>query len=146
MKAVQPVEVFMGKLPHGADLLDELNRICQQKNISLGKVEALGAVKKACVGFYDQESRIYQFLNLDYPLEITNLVGNISLKDGVPFVHAHITLSDQEGRAFGGHLVPGTIVFACEAIIQVFTGTVLQRHMDQETGLPLWLEPPDIKP
>ena len=33
-------------------------------------------------------------------------------------VHAHVTLGDAEGRAFGGHLAAGTPVFACEFVIQ----------------------------
>ena len=38
----------------------------------------------------------------------------------------------------GGHLAPGTIVFACELIIEAFDGQELNRGMDRETGLPLW--------
>ncbi len=34
------------------------------------------------------------------------------MKDGEIFVHAHITLADRKGRAYGGHLMPGTMVFA----------------------------------
>ncbi len=69
--------------------------------------------------------------------EITKLVGNVSLKEGRPMVHAHVTLAD-EGKAFGGHLAPGTVVFACEFIIQVFEGVSLTRSLDAETGLQLW--------
>ena len=62
----------------------------------------------------------------------------ISLRDGEPVVHAHITLSDQQTRAFGGHLAPGTIVFACEFIIHIFEGAKMERGFDEQTGLPLW--------
>jgi len=66
------------------------------------------------------------------------LVGNISLKDGRPFLHAHVTLADKEGHAFGGHLAPGTIVFVCELVVQALEGPEFTRELDQETGLPLW--------
>jgi uncharacterized protein len=65
-------------------------------------------------------------------------VGNISLKDGNPMVHAHITLADEAGKAYGGHLIPGTVVFACEFILQVFEQPLLERGFDEATGLPLW--------
>ena len=137
-KAVKSKELFMGKLSYGCDLLEELTSTCQKENIRLGRIEALGAVQKAHLGFYDQKTREYRFFTLPQPLEITKLIGNISLKDGNPFVHAHVTLADEEGKAFGGHLAPGTVVFACEFIIESFDGPVLERGFDEETGLPLW--------
>jgi len=138
VKKVKPREVFMGKLSHGGDLLEEITDICRKKGIQLGRVEALGAVQKARIGFYNQQTHQYQFLALDKPLEITKLVGNVSLKDGKPFVHAHVTLADETGNAYGGHLAPGTLVFACEVILEAFDGPTLDRGLDEVTGLPLW--------
>jgi predicted DNA-binding protein with PD1-like motif len=138
MKKVTPAKVFMGKLTHGADLLEELTEVCRRENLHLGRVEALGAVQRARLAFYDQQTREYQFLELDQPLEIIKLVGNVSIKDRKPMVHAHITLADEAGKAFGGHLAPGTVVFACEFILQAFEGPVFERGFDEQTGLPLW--------
>jgi len=138
MKEVKLKELFMGKLKHGADLLEEITDICKEKNIQLGRVEAIGAVQKAVIGYYHQDKREYEYLNLDKHLEILNLTGNISIKDGNPMVHAHVTLADAEGKAFGGHLAPGTIIFACECVIEAFDGVILKREFDEETGLPLW--------
>ena len=138
VREVKAVKMFMGKLEFGADLLEEITRICVDRDIHLGWVEALGAVKKARLGYYNQKEREYHFYELDQMLEITNLVGNVSIKDGVPIVHAHVTFSDKDGHAYGGHLAPGTIVFACEIVIQVLDGPKFERVLDQETGLPLW--------
>ncbi len=138
MKKVESRELFMGKLTYGSDLIEELTDICIRKNIRLGRIEALGAVQKACIGYYDQNSREYQFINLDQHLEITNFIGNVSLKDDNPIVHAHVTLADETGKAYGGHLAPGTIVFACEFILESFEGPAFNRGLDEETGLPLW--------
>ena len=137
-KEVIKTHVLMGRLRHGGDLLDEITEVCGQRNIKLGRIEAIGAVRKACIGFYDQEKREYGYINIDEPLEITNLTGNISIKDNSPFVHAHVTLADSTGRAYGGHLVQGTIVFACECAIEVMEGPAFERGFDRETGLSLW--------
>lgn len=131
-------QIFMGRLACGCDLLDELTRECAARNVTLGRIEALGAVQKARVGFYNQQSRTYQHVSLDRPMEIANLVGNVSLKDGKPFVHAHVTLVDEQGQCHGGHLAPGTIVFACEFVLEAFDGPAFERKPDAETGLPLW--------
>ena len=137
-KPVKSREIIMGKLGYGCDLLEELTNVATERGVRLGRIEAMGAVKKARIGFYNQESRTYQFHDFDHPLEITKLAGNISLKDGKPFVHAHITLSDESGKCYGGHLVPGTVVFACEFILEAFDGPDFNRRYDEETGLPLW--------
>jgi uncharacterized protein len=137
-KATNPSRALMGRLAHGSDLLEELNGVCRQENVRLGRVEAIGAVSKARIGFYDQRLRKYDFLELNQALEIVSLIGNVSLKDGQPFVHAHVCLSDEAGRSCGGHLAPGTVVFSCEFTLMEFTGAQFEREMDGQTGLPLW--------
>ena len=137
-KQVAGKDIIMGKLSYSCDLLEELTNFCVQNNITLGKIEAIGAVQKSCVGYYNQQTREYQFLKFEKPSEILNLTGNISIKDGKPFVHAHVILADESGNSYGGHLAPGTITFACEFIITIFAGDAFIRDMDDETGLPLW--------
>lgn len=138
IKEVEPTKTFIGRFSYGRDLLDELTEICVKKNISLGAITGIGAVQKAKIGFYDQKLQKYSFLTFDYPMEITSLVGNVSLKDKKQFVHAHITLSDKNGKCFGGHLTKGTIAFAGEFLIQSFFGESLNRYLNKKTGLFLW--------
>lgn len=135
---LKPVKTFMGKLEHDSDLIGELTKICLDNGIKLGRVEAIGAVKKARIGYYDQNEKKYNFIEIDRHLEITSLMGNVSLKDGKPIIHAHITLADKNGNAFGGHLAEGTIVFACEFYLTSFDGPEYNRGYDEVTGLPLW--------
>ena len=61
LKKVKSTEVLMGKLKHGADLLEEITNICRDHHIQLGRIEALGAVKKARLGFYNQKTQSPQF-------------------------------------------------------------------------------------
>jgi len=132
------IKTLIGKLKHGLDLLEQLTEICRSNDIRLGRIEAIGAVKKARLGYYDQNSRRYKTLDIDRPMEITSLIGNISLRDGEPMVHAHLTLADADGGCHGGHLQPGTIVFAAEFVIDAFEGLQLSRSYDDQTGLALW--------
>jgi uncharacterized protein len=144
MKRYQRLErgkTWLGRLAYGGDLLEEFNGVCRREAVSLGRLEALGAVQRACFGYCDQVSRVYQFITLDQHPEILNRTGNVSIKDGNPFVHAHVTQGDDQGRAFGGHLAPGTIIFACEFVLEAFDGPELARGFDEQTGLPLWQLP-----
>ena len=135
---VKMKKTLIGKLTHGSDLLEQLTEICQDNGIRLGRVEALGAVCKARLAYYDQQKHKYEFIEVIKNLEITALVGNVSLRDGKPMTHAHITLSDADGHAYGGHLAPGTIVFACEFVMDVYDGPQFCRTRDEQTALSLW--------
>ncbi len=138
MKKYKAGRMIMGRLEHGADLLEEITEICRKEDIRMGRVEAIGAVSVARIGFYNQDTHEYQFFTIDQPLEILSLAGNVSIKDGESMVHAHVVLGDKEGKAFGGHLAAGTIVFACECIVEILEGPTLERGLDEKTGLPLW--------
>jgi predicted DNA-binding protein with PD1-like motif len=135
---VRSERILMGRLDRGSDLLGEFIDICVQEKIHLGRVEAIGAVSRARLGFYHQEGHEYRHYAINQPLEISALQGNISLKGGNPFVHAHVVLSGIKGRSWGGHLASGTEVYACEFMIEVFSGPELSRVYDRETGLHLW--------
>ena len=141
LKEVRHRGYCMGSLPNGIDLLEGFTTLCEKENITLGRLEAIGAVQRACFGFFNQQSREYQFTEKNETMEILKCSGNISLSNGKPMVHAHIILADEHGTAYGGHLAKGTIVFACEFIIQAFDTTVaLKREFDATTGLRLWKE------
>lgn len=137
-----PGKKYMGRFAKGADLLHALEDFCRVRDITLAEIQAIGAVKQARVGYYEQREQKYHYLELNQPLEIVSLLGNVSLKDGKPMVHAHITLADESGRAYGGHLAEGTIIFACEYWVQEYRGeSSLVRQMNKPTGLFLWPEP-----
>ncbi|NTW82957.1 MAG: DNA-binding protein [Chlorobiaceae bacterium] len=130
--------IYMGRLKRGDDLLEAITKVCRENGISLGRVEAIGAVEKATLGYYDQAGKEYEYFTVDTPCEITSLLGNISLRDGEPMVHAHLTLAGRDGAVFGGHLASGTKVFACEIVLETFDGPEFKRGFDEETGLALW--------
>jgi len=129
-RKVQSEKILMGRLQRGDDLLETLTTICREENITLSRIQGLGAVEQARIGFYDQTEREYCFLTLDRPLEITALTGNVSLKYGDIFLHLHATLCDENGNAFGKHLAPGTTVFALKCTIEAFDGPPLNRSFD----------------
>ncbi len=129
----------IGQLERGTDLYNGITRIVQEEKITLGRVTGLGAVEKSRLAYYDQRQMKYLEIEIPDPAEIVSLYGNVSIKDGKPFLHAHIVLADVNGNGRGGHLLPGgTPVFACEITIEEFEGPELVRTPDRRTGLALW--------
>ncbi len=126
------------RLPKGGDLLQEINALCKEKNIRRGAVQVMGAVEKATLGYYLQDERRYISQEFDEHMEILAGIGNVSIKDGDPFVHLHLTLSRKDYSVIGGHTMPGCVIFAAEVCIITLEGEELVRGFDEPTGLPLW--------
>ncbi len=139
MNAINVKRVVVRRLVPGADLLEELNKLVKVEGVELGALSGIGALRKAAVGIFDLEKREYIVNEFDEEMEICALTGNVSLKEGEPFVHAHLSLSDRQGRAFGGHLMPGCEIFVAEVILWELEGARLERCPQEDCGgLALW--------
>jgi predicted DNA-binding protein with PD1-like motif len=127
------------RLAYGCDLLEALQAIVEDSEVSFGSINFLGAVMRAKLGYYKMHEKRWLTMELDEPMEILSGLGNVSLKDGKPFVHAHVTLLDKAGVVHGGHLLPGCAVFAGEVFIdEIAIATPPKRVYDPVTGLTLW--------
>jgi predicted DNA-binding protein with PD1-like motif len=134
----QPGRSFVGRLATGSDLVEEIEAFCQERDIRAAWVRMVGAVTHAAFAYYDQDQKQYVELASDAHHEVTGFIGNISMRDGKPFLHAHATFGEHEGGTLGGHLVRGCTVFVAEVEIREMTGVELTRTPDEVTGLALW--------
>ncbi len=133
-----PGRAFVGRLETGDDLVKEIERLCVERGVTAAWVSVVGAVRHAAFAYYDQDEHRYVELASDEHHELTGFVGNISLRDGRAFLHAHATFCARNGSAVGGHLLAGCEVFAAEVTIREMTGVQLNRTPDEVTGLSLW--------
>jgi hypothetical protein len=129
---------FVGRLPHGKDLITFVEDFCKKASIQMATFSVIGAVSSVTMGAYDQKQQVYVTFTEEAELEIINCIGNVSLMEGDPVVHAHIVLGDKQGKVTGGHLFSETILFAGEIELQELTGKPLERAYDDTTGLMLW--------
>ena len=65
LKKYQLGDIYMGRLDYQADLLKQLTKIVESKNIKSGRINVIGAVKKATISFYDQQKKRISRLDLD---------------------------------------------------------------------------------
>jgi predicted DNA-binding protein with PD1-like motif len=128
---------LMVRLKHDADLVQSITELARSRGIEAGSFTAIGALKRARLGYYDQKNHEYREIKIDSPHEMASCTGNISLKDGEPFAHVHVVLADEAGNTKAGHLLKG-IVFAAEVHLRQLKGPKLERKYDEVTGLSLW--------
>lgn len=135
MKEGRANRVIVERFQTGEDILERLNDLVQRSHVTAGSLAALGAVGRAVVGFFMGNGE-YSSVSIEGPLEVLSCVGNVSLKEGTPFVHAHITFADSKGNTYGGHLMPGCTVGATfEVSFLVYEGVQLVRKLDPQTKL-----------
>jgi predicted DNA-binding protein with PD1-like motif len=129
---------FVGRLATGSDLVEEIERHCADHDVTAAEVSVIGAVRRARYAYYEQVEQRYRELASETHHEITGFVGNVSVRDDRPFLHAHATFADADGATVGGHLLRGVEVFAAEVVIRELGDVSLVRRHDEETGLALW--------
>jgi len=120
---------------------DNINRtfesFAEVKGVGCAWLNGIGALENPEIGYYSLKDKFYYRKIFKGEYELTSLMGNITLKEGKPFSHTHITFSDTEFRVFGGHLFNANITAAGEFIMQ-FGSDEMNREMNAAIGLPLW--------
>ena len=124
-------------LAKGDNINKTFESFAEVKGIGCAWLNGIGALENPEIGYYSLEDKSYYRKIFKGEYELTSLIGNITLKEGKPFSHTHITFSDTEFRVFGGHLFNANITAAGEFIMQ-FGSDEINREMNAEIGLPLW--------
>lgn len=127
------------KLNRGESWLSAMTAYLGGQGIENAHFTGLGAVDVISCGYYDFDTREYVFKQYEGMHEVLNLTGNVFLKEGEPFIHAHATFSDEENQAFGGHVEDMRVGVTLEVTLHPLTSS-LKREYDDETGL--WLIAP----
>jgi predicted DNA-binding protein with PD1-like motif len=129
----------MARLVHGKDIIGQIENLSRDEKVDAGTFCAIGALMEAELAYYDQSSHEYRETSIGEPVELVSCSGNVSIREGQPFVHAHAVLADSKGYTRGGHLIRGN-VFAAELCLRELLGAPMKRSHDAITGLYLWDE------
>ena len=100
-------------------------------------MSGIGATDDFTVGVFDIAKKEYEKFVFSGNHEINALDGNITEKDGKPYIHLHITATGKGGKVVGGHLIKGVISLTGEIIITVTDGKIT-REYDETLGINRW--------
>ncbi|MHA2139912.1 MAG: PPC domain-containing DNA-binding protein [Candidatus Thorarchaeota archaeon] len=129
---------IISRMEPGDDILKTIEQVALEHNVKSGQVTLIGAVSRAKLGYFDRETGGYKDFLLERDLEVVSGMGNISrLEDDSVVVHAHLVVSDEEGRCWGGHLMAGCEVSVTIELMIIETEVQLRRTRDDLTGLNL---------
>lgn len=126
--------IIVERLESGKDLLSEIERVIREAGVRGGFLSVIGTLSKAVFGYYEKGG--YKKIEIKELLEILSCIGNISEANNEKVIHAHITVSNRRGEAYGGHVLQGcTIGPTAELIIIEGENLILKRKLDEKTGL-----------
>ena len=118
------------RLKHGDDIKRSIENYCLENGINTGIIlSAVGCIYHAKIRL----AKAIDILDVEDDFEVLSLNGTISFGRS----HLHITLSNDKGEVFGGHLNRAVVSVTCEMVINIIDGTV-DRYFDEETGLNLF--------
>ena len=121
-------QILAGRIKPGRDLKLTLLDIVQSHQLSAGwMVSCVGSLKNARL----RMAGGIDILEREGPFEILSLSGTLGLER----LHLHMTLSDNEGRCLGGHLLDGCKIFTtCEVVLGLSSEIAFTRVQDADTG------------
>lgn len=123
-------------LENGDEAISELQKFCNDYNLSASRFNAIGAFSKVTLGYFDWQKKDYEKIVIDEQVEVLTLTGDVTLFESRPKIHAHVVLGKRDGTAHGGHLLEALVRPTLE-ILLVESPASLKRSMNPESGLPL---------
>ena len=125
---------FIVSVKDRSSVLEALTDFVTSQKIEAGQITGIGATNEATLRFFNPETKKYVDKKFSEQMEISNLSGNISVVEGKPMLHLHITLGRSDYSALAGHLLDAKIRGAGEFFVYPISGKV-EKVKNEEVGL-----------
>ena len=125
------------RLDKGDDISATIYAVAEKEEIKSANISGIGATDDFTVGVFDIAKKGYKEYAFKGNHEINAIIGNITEKDGKPYVHLHVTATGDGCKVVGGHLIKGIISLTGEIIIAISNGNV-SREFNDSLGINRW--------
>ena len=120
----------------GDQVVSGLKAFAEEQHLAASQLTAIGAFKQVTLGYFDWEKKEYLKIPIHEQVEVLSLVGDVTISEGKPSIHAHVVLGKRDGSTCGGHLIEAEVRPTLEVILTE-SPAHLERRYDQEAGLAL---------
>ena len=118
----------------GDEIAKSLRDVAKREGLNLASVSGIGATDDFEVGVFDLDCGDYKRFRFCGNHEIVSLAGNVTTKDGAPYIHLHNTCAGEVGKIVGGHLFEAKISLTAEIFLQKGAGAA-DRLRDETLGI-----------
>jgi len=121
-------------LKAGSKIPDDILAIAKKERVVTARVEAIGGVEELRLAYFNRHARRYEEHDFKEFLEVTGILGNVTLKDGKPFLHIHGTFGRSDLSTLAGHVMTAKVFPLLEVVITPTRNRALRRF-DDSLGL-----------
>ncbi len=137
-----PTKTYAIIFAKGDEVMSGLKEFAIKYHVKSAHFSAIGDASTIKFGWYDPSKKMFKVMHIYGFAEITSLLGDITLYNGNPVVHAHINMATEDGLVHGGHLFEAFIAPTLQLMMTV-EPEALYKKLDTETGI-LVIDP-DLK-
>ncbi len=106
------------RLDKGEGLHDAIRSLINHGISTAAITSGIGRIRGTEIGFLDSDG-IYQKMEIEHPMELLSLQGNLAPGPEGPFTHIHIVASDDNHVVRGGHLFEATVEVTAEIHLRI---------------------------
>ncbi len=112
----------------GEDFIASLSNWCVDNDVQSAAILCgIGMLENMEIGRYNGTE--YTRMTESESCEILSLQGSVSMKEGAPFVHLHVSFADHDFRAVGGHLFSGRVSMTIELVVAPMSPGLVRKPM-----------------
>ena len=134
---------FLVKILPGESLVARIKELVNTENIQSAVIlSAIGSVKnvclkdiKSCAKLPITTARLITH-DIEGPLELLGLTGNIVPGESELDCHLHIMASKASGDVVGGHMFDAEVFATCEIVLVELIVDGIERHLSKSGGTP----------
>ncbi len=110
---------YIIRLDKGEELIETITKFCDSNKLGFASFNGIGGLKECSLAYFDLNKKEYltKEFNDEGIFELLSINGNVSLKEGKTFVHAHVVLGKKDYSTIGGHLMKGIVNPTCEIFL-----------------------------
>ena len=132
------------RLESGESAIESLTDLLRSERVEFANLSAAGAVSWVRLGYWDAQTRAYEYREFDEQLEVVSFQGNSALKHGAPFLHLHGVFGRRDFSVVAGHIKEARVHPTLEVWLRT-EDVPVRRAPDPATGLDL-LDLPERMP
>lgn len=115
----------------GEELISTLVSFASSETLTSATMIGIGALRDVELGYYWLDRKDYKRQKFPEIVELVSCIGNLSLREGKPFIHLHVALGREDYSIFGGHLFSGIVAVTAEIVLRPVEATISRAYEDR---------------
>jgi len=120
--------LYLIRIEPNEELFESLLKFSDKEKINSGFFYGIGACKKCILGRYNEKTKDYDWRKINKQMEISSIIGNLTIKEKNKYLHIHAVLSDEKLKSIGGHLKELIVFPTCEILFFKFNKKIYRKY------------------